>query len=382
MALWLFLLFCSAVKAAGGESAGRFSGLYSANTKMTGSAEDFAAAWLISKERFLASKQFIDSSSNMAGVSFAITRARCQGCYTMLSRDYFDFLVEHLSTTSNQIPYSHSQTFSVYYQRIQNVVLELKKVATDRTESDKRLKETIAVLIYSSITFSRPQANVQAGIREPYFEATFWSVYRYIPNIIVFVASDRDRIAVEEMYLPALEIKQLEVPLDHKNRTVALPRLSLGWVDTQLRMSTNEGELPIALQDLQGPPVGPAQRRVKQSKRMMNEQIVPWSDYKYVFFSEGDQILHWRQAGGFYDTVDAGQGKIVIVPHRMQVRFIFLLVLCSCGINKDLISTDVAVLLTSNLHIIHFLHLHRHCRYCKVYRRIRFTKKRMRKPII
>ncbi len=322
MILWLYIILCLAARVAGGGSLEDFSGLYSANTKKTGSAEDFAAAWLITKERFLASKQFVDSSSNMAGVSFAITRSRCQGCYTMLSRDYFDFLVEHLSTTSNQIPYSHPQTFNIYYHRIQNVVLELKKVANDRTEPDPRLKETVAILIYSSITFSRPQANAQASIREPYFEATFWSVYRYIPNIIVFVATDHDRVAVEAMQLPALEIKQLEVPLDHKNRTVALPRLSLGWVDTQLRMSSNEADTPIALHDLEGPPIGPSQRRAKQVTRMMNEQVVPWSTYKYVFFSEGDQILHWRQATGFFDAMDAGQGRLVMVPHRMQVCFI------------------------------------------------------------
>lgn len=328
MVLWLFIICCIVAKVSGDGNSEDFSGLYSANTKKTGSAEDFAAAWLITKDRFLASKLYIDSSSNMAGVSFAITRSRCEGCYTMLSRDYFDFLVEHLSTTSNQIPFSNSQTFGIYYQRIQNVVLELKKVANDRTEFDPRLKETVSILIYSSITFSRPQANVQASIREPYFEATFWSVYRYIPNIIVFVATDHDRMAVEAMQLPALEIKQLEVPLDHKNRTVALPRMSLGWLDTQLRLSSHEGGIPLALHDLEGP-LGPSVARAQQPvQRLMNEQIVPWSTYKYVFFSEGDQILHWRQASGFFDALDASQGTMVMVPHRMQVCSNFWLFSC------------------------------------------------------
>lgn len=307
----------------GETSISKFSGMYSANIKKTGSAEDFAAAWLISKDRFLASKHFVDSSTNMAGVSFAITRARCQGCLTMLSRDYFDFLVEHLSTTSNQIPFSNSFTFDVYLKRIQKVVEELKQVANDKTESDPRLKETVAVLIYSSITFSRPQANVQASIREPYFEATFWSVYRYIPNIIVFVATDHDRAAVEGMKLPSMEIRQLEVPLDHKNRTVALPRLSLGWVDAQLRMSTApDAAVNPALAKLQGPMT---RGEKAQTTRIMHEQSLNWDRFKYVFFSEGDQILHWRKAAGMYDTVDAGQGKIVVVPHRMQVRCLFCL---------------------------------------------------------
>jgi hypothetical protein len=235
----------------------------------------------------------------------------------MLSRDYLDFLVEHLSTTSNQIPFSHSPTFSIYYERIRNVVQELKNVALDRTETDSRLRSTVAVLIYSSITFSRPQANAQASIREPYFEATFWSVFRYIPNIIVFVASDLDRDAVEKMNLPVMQLKQLEVPVDGKNRTVALPRYSLGWVDRKLRK--NSKSIPDNLASIKPPYAG---RKVSTTanypKRILSDDE-PWDDFKYVFFSEGDQILHWRQAARFYDTVDRGQGKLVVVPHRMQV---------------------------------------------------------------
>ena len=285
------------------ESDLEYSGLYSPNIKKTGSAEDFAAAWLVSKERFLASKRFLDSSTNMAGVSFAITRARCKGCYTMLTRDYFDFLVEHLSTTSNQIPSSNKFVFQIYYNRIQNVVKELKEIAYDRPETDSRLKQTVAPLIYSSITFSRPQATVQASIREPFFEATFWSVYRYIPYIVVFVASDHDRITVENMKLPAIEIKQLEVPLDHKNRTVALPRYSLSWLDSVLRSSMLVIDTTTTT----------------TSDANTHDKNWEWSQFQYVYFSEGDQIVHIRRASGLYDAVDAGQGKIAVVPHRMQV---------------------------------------------------------------
>jgi hypothetical protein len=287
-----------------------FSGLYSANTKKGNSAEDFAAAWLVTRERFLASKKFIEGSTNMAGVSFAITRAKCAGCYTMLSRDYFDFLVEHLSTTSNQIPNSNKSIFQIYYKRIRKVVGDLRILATDRTETDPRLQETIATLIYSSITFSRPQADEQANIREPYFEATFWSVHRFIPNVIVFVASDHDREAVEAMKLPAIQIKQLSVPLDFKNRTVALPRYSLRWIDSAMRAAINTDE----------PGSQNAENVEAHNMRELDTSGIDWGKFKYVFFSEGDQILHVRQASGLYDALDVGQGKIVAVPHRMQVQ--------------------------------------------------------------
>jgi hypothetical protein len=233
----------------------------------------------------------------------------------MLSRDYFDFLVEHLSTTSNQIPNSNKVVFQIYYDRIRKVVKELQNVAHAKPETDPRLQQTLATLIYSSITFSRPQASVQASIREPYFEATFWSVYRYIPNIIIFVASDLDRKAVESMALPVIEILQLEVPLDNKNRTVALPRHSLGYVDSHMRDALNEEGTEPQDMKLRGPPV--SQKRTLT----IGNSSLSWSQFKYVFFSEGDQILHMRQAAGLYDAVDAGQGKIVVVPHRMQVRY-------------------------------------------------------------
>eukprot|EP00428_Durinskia_dybowskii_P068923 CAMPEP_0170392262 /NCGR_PEP_ID=MMETSP0117_2-20130122/20098_1 /TAXON_ID=400756 /ORGANISM="Durinskia baltica, Strain CSIRO CS-38" /LENGTH=405 /DNA_ID=CAMNT_0010648387 /DNA_START=321 /DNA_END=1538 /DNA_ORIENTATION=- len=234
----------------------------------------------------------------------------------MLTRDYFDLLVEHLSTTSNQIPHSNKEVFQVYYDRIVNVVNQLKAIAYDNPQSDPRLKQTLAILIYSSITFSRPQANVQASIRDPFFQATFWSVYRYIPNIIVFVATDSDRLDVERMQLPAIEVKQLNVPRDHKNRTVALPRYSLAWIDANLR----SGSVDILDKEGSGKNNNFESDPSPNSVTMSSNQgsTWTWGQFKYVFFSEGDQILHMRQSSGIYDMVDHGQGKVVVVPHRMQ----------------------------------------------------------------
>ena len=75
-----------------------------------------------------------------------------------------------------------------------------------RHEMDDRLSKTIAIIIYSSISFSRSRTisthKYHVNIRKYFFEATFWSVFRYIPNVSVFVASDRDRQEVMEMKLP------------------------------------------------------------------------------------------------------------------------------------------------------------------------------------
>lgn len=151
-----------------------FSGVYRSDYRKTGAAEDFAASWLISSKRFNESKQRLSGSSNMAGVSFAITREKCKNCVTLLSRDYMDFLVEHLSTTSNQIPHSDKHVFELYKKRMKVISEHWKNISYDRIEKDIRLDQTIALLIYSSISFSRPRVipsqQYHISIRKYFFE--------------------------------------------------------------------------------------------------------------------------------------------------------------------------------------------------------------------
>ena len=75
----------------------------------------------------------------------------------------------------------------------------------------------------------------------------------------------------------------LQVPLDVKNRTVLLPKMSLEY----------------------------------SLKQMLSDPL--WSSYQYVYYSEGDQILHLRHSTELYDVIDASGGSFVLVPHRMQV---------------------------------------------------------------
>ena len=167
-----------------------FSGVYAPDTKGSGQAEDFAASFFISEKQFVESFSTIHSATNMAGVSFAVVRRR--SLQTLMSRDYFDLMVEHLSTTSNQLP--HKSLFSVYNSKMRKTAQRLKELATRRplwgsssAETDPRLNQTVAVLVYSSITFSRAQSPLQSKIREWFFAATFWSVYRYFKHVAVYV---------------------------------------------------------------------------------------------------------------------------------------------------------------------------------------------------
>jgi hypothetical protein len=134
----------------------QFSGIYYSDYRKTSAAEDFSAAWLMSKNRFNISIHEIKKSTNMAGVSFAATRNKCKNCIPVLTRDYFDFLVEQLSTTSNQIPFSYAPVFKVYENRMKLISMNLRSIGYDRKEHSTRLDQTIAILIYSSVTFSKP----------------------------------------------------------------------------------------------------------------------------------------------------------------------------------------------------------------------------------
>lgn len=274
------------------ESDENFSGVYTPDLLGSGQAEDFAAAWLISKWRFLASEGSIHASSNMAGVSFAVVRNKyhkeCkEKCHTIMSRDYLDFLVEHLSSTSNQVPNSNEHIFRIFNTRMRLNAKNLKAVALvpqSRAFHDNRLNQTVALLVYSSITFSKPQEVGQSKIRRSFFEATFWGIYRYVPNVVVFVASDKDRMCIERMQLPHWQLIHMhDVPVDVKNRTISLPRYSLDWAIHNFK-----------------------------------ENQLGWENFNYVFFSEGDQILHWRHFKGVYDALDNSDGRFAMVPHRMQ----------------------------------------------------------------
>ena len=105
---------------------------------------------------------------------------------------------------------------------------------------------------------------------------------------MIYVASDKDRIAVEDMQLPFYQIHQLEVPVDHQNKTILLPRYSLEQ----------------SIEKLKTNPDG------------------KWGEFQYVYFTEGDQILHMRHASGIFDAIDNMGGMVSIVPHRMQVTVV------------------------------------------------------------
>ena len=87
------------------------SGLYRPNTSRA--LEHYAGAWLVSKRRLLEAKLRIQHIRSLEGASFAVSGYASHQDYrtTLMTRDYFDFAVQHLSSTTNQLPQFSTQEF-------------------------------------------------------------------------------------------------------------------------------------------------------------------------------------------------------------------------------------------------------------------------------
>ncbi len=271
-----------------------FSGVYRPDIRLA--ANDFSAAWLLSKERLIISEPTLKRAENMAGASFAVVRHFVDPQYTtsstcVVTRDMFDYFVEHLSSTSNQIPHSNTEVMNEQRYKLEQTTHLLQHEHFYQHNIDKRLNQTLAILIFSSIAFSVPQSvQQQKDIRLSYFLTTFFGVYRYYKHILVYVSCEKDRQLLlrhaPHGYFPAMEIRIKPVGVDYKNRTIGLPRESLLDLIHRLQDIPNNREL---------------------------------SPFQYVYFSEGDQILHMRHIKELYNIIDDTHNKAVIVPHRMNV---------------------------------------------------------------
>lgn len=264
-----------------------FSGFYAVNSKIA--TNDFAAAYISSRKHFILSKNKISNSRGMAGATFSVIRNKYWNTEILNTKDILDFCVEHLSSFSNKIPKAFPVLFdSEIYRMSKNILqyrLNLKKFAIEKNKQENyRSKQTAGILIYSSNSFSTDQSIFQSRMRYYYFILTFLSAYKHFDDIFIFVASEEDEKNVKSMDLPFKQIFNLQIPRDEKNRTTTLPRDSLLYFIDKL-----ENNHPDFLK------------------------------YKYIYYSEGDQIVHIRGLNNFYDIIDNSFDQFLIVPHRLQV---------------------------------------------------------------
>lgn len=209
----------------------QFSGFYrppiEKGVNASGS-EDFAAAWLVSRSRLIWAEKEIKATAkfSMASATFAVVRSMCADCMSLLTRDYFDYMVEHLSSTSNRIPHGSKIIYNITSGRLRSTLVDLMALPS-RSGDDDRTQYTLGILVFSTRAFSAYTTPEQSNIRIDYFQVTFYSVYRYFNKIDIFVANEEDAALVNQMHLPYRKLVILPTPADQNKRNPGLVRLAL-----------------------------------------------------------------------------------------------------------------------------------------------------------
>eukprot|EP01034_Spumella_vulgaris_P025887 gene25887-32394_t len=113
-------------------------------------------------------------------------------------------------------------------------------------------------------------------------QSTFWSVYRYMPNIAIFVDSEEEFQTVGNMTLPFWNVFRIPPVKDYQFH---LLKHALVYAAEQMKVTSTKNS---------------------------------WSSFEYVYFTECDQILHMRSASDMFNAVDYNDGFTMLLPHRMQ----------------------------------------------------------------
>jgi hypothetical protein len=274
-----------------------YSGLYRAD----GEHESYAGAWLAPKKRLLDSYRQLNRTTNLEGSTMAVSGygRRQDPRVAIMSRDFFDFQVLHLSVTTNFVesigraggPATFGERLKsrVHEQMVQTVRELARPLSSMGAHGDLRLlNHTIALIPFTGFAASTDKSEFQAKIRKLYFQATFHSVYRYIRTIIVTVPTQNDFDVLVSMKLPIWKIfnfkarYDLKVNTEHPLSTVRLPKHSIMHV------------------------VG----------KMQSDPA--YSRFRYVYYSEGDLVLHVRSEAQLLDALDRSGGNFAAAPHRMQ----------------------------------------------------------------
>ena len=233
----------------------------------------YSGAWFLSVQRFFYHrKDFKKMQIIEDGIFFMVQRRFGSRWLDEIStRDFFDFFIEHMSPTSNNlIP------FSKFYNKLSTNVISnteiLYKKSLLSNLVDARQKQTLAFIIYTSHPVGGDNINEieHSKIREYYMNATFWSVYRYFKNVAIFVAREYDVTSVKRLGLPYFSIDNV---CDHLNVTEykkfnrqLIPKLSI--------------------------------------MKLYNHLKSDWkSRFKYLYFTESDHILHLRRMSEVYDAI-------------------------------------------------------------------------------
>ena len=263
-----------------------FSGFYTPNIKYN--LEVYSASWIQKKERFLTilselqQISSLESSTTGALLKYSFSHTE----YILMTRDYFDFMIEHLSSTTNQI--NENESLIDYLTELTNNKIHLLKKHSLSLSNNLQSKPFLSSIVVI-IPFSSKSASMGNDIyrikklRLLFFQATFWSIYRYFPHIIVYVSTTEDHKLLQDLSLPIDTLIQTEI--DYK-LAWELPKFSLLHAYNSFISNSS------------------------------------WNNYKYIYFTEADQILHLRSQKHIKHWLNTSYSGMTLVPHRMIVSLV------------------------------------------------------------
>ena len=232
-----------------------FSGVYLPD--ISDSLETYAGSWLVPLSRFMSAKSFILYSHNntvqyvdrLEGGSFGMLFTGSH--INIMTRDYFDLFVIHLSSTTNTLPGTDTPYKAIEKEllnRMKMTVKHLKNKAvsevvpshiyttasqsnsnksstgfslfgsttttgtknnSNNTNSiyNKRWKDqTVALIIFSTQSASADSNTFNINIRKLYFKSTFYSLYKYYKYIVVTTNNNNDLLIIQNMKLPVWKL--------------------------------------------------------------------------------------------------------------------------------------------------------------------------------
>ena len=110
----------------------------------------------------------------------------------------------------------------------------------------------------------------------------------------MYVASDQDKQHVREMNIPAYAVIDIR--------------------DTLLKVLKRD-----YFQDRPMVQLLPKYSLLDLIKKLSNAGDPMYSNFSYVYYTEGDQILHMRRWKALQRAIDSRAGKDLIIPHRLEV---------------------------------------------------------------
>lgn len=261
--------------------------------------EAYSGAWLATKEHVLKTDSlgFNLSWVNCEMASFihmnmfkgkrAMDDPKNADGLIIQSLDVLDFSVIHLSTFERGQKKYQKQLWPAL-KSPQKINAEWGDIATVRAASEylaesvrnnkpvwlPQAKRTVAIMPFLGGAMGAGHSVLSN--RYVYLEACFWSIYKLIPNIVMAVTTQADvDWGMEESGLPFLDVFLMQ----------GLPK---------------GASLPVATTQ-------------ETKRRLISGKL----DFDYVFYTESDHILLWRDPLYFYNYLKQYPGHMLL-PHRLM----------------------------------------------------------------